>query len=255
MTNRSLRYVIGISTALLTTTAFSLPPVVPGPYFALAVTGSYPMTSTSITTSARPSSPSVPATPSEFNNVGTLKQNGGGGGLLELGYRFPCFRVEGEFLYNYNQNSSLTFPDTQFTSSAYNNVYYLAGATQEYIGLLNFYYDFRPTAASGSNVFPYAGVGIGYSKFTTIVNFSVPQVQGGPVINRPDYLSGVKTSLYSTAPVVQGILGLNLAMDSYMDFFLDLRYLAAASNKTYHTSYQVATVNLGVSFLLTKGLS
>lgn len=255
MIHPASRTLLGMSTALFTTVALSLPPTIPGPYFSLAATGSYPLLSTNITTAARPSNPSVPATSLEFNSQGTLKQTGGGGGLIELGYKFPCFRVEGEFLYNYNQNSSLTFPDSQFTSNAYNNIYYLAGATQEYVGLLNFLYDFRSTAGSGNNLSPYLGVGIGYGKFTTIVNFSVPQVQGGPTITRPAYLSGVKTSLYPTSPLVQGIVGLNLAMDSYMDFFLDFRYLAAASNKTYNASYQLATLNLGVSFLLVKGLS
>ncbi|MCX7115845.1 MAG: hypothetical protein NTW08_08080 [Gammaproteobacteria bacterium] len=257
MTNARLIGVTCIS-LLTSTTAFStLPPAIPGFYTGLTVLGSYPQSTTNILSPARPTNGTNPTL--EFNTTGTLKQGIGGGGQYQLGYRFPCFRIEGEFLYNYNQNSSLTFNDATFNSNKYTGQYYLAGATQQYMGLANFYYDFRPAEATRtSNVFPYAGVGIGYAKFTTITNYSIPQIQGAAPITRPDYLlgntNGVKTSIYTTAPVIQGIVGLDLAMDSYMDFFIDFRYLMTSSITSYGASYQIATGNLGVNFLLGKGL-
>ena len=192
--------------------------------------------------------PAVATTnPLETNNH--YKFGGGGGG--QFGYRARCFRVEGEVLYASNKlsnlSSAVTTGNTTTAFSLQNNtiagIPHAAGHAVNEFALLNIYYDFRNSNASEGAFLPYVGVGIAMAALKCYR------------FEDATTLSGTQEKLLHTGGAVQGIAGLTYEMDSNVSLFLDVRYLASANlqkstSTAPTTKSQLATVNLGLNFML-----
>jgi hypothetical protein len=109
-----------------------------------------------------------------FYEPGQINTAFGGGGGGNIGYRYNCFRFEGELFYNVNSINSTFFPATAFHPEIeFNNNSsidgpeartFLNGQVNEFMGFANFFYDFLPSPDSDTHLYPYLGVGVGYQK-------------------------------------------------------------------------------------------
>jgi hypothetical protein len=221
-----------------------------------------------------------------FGNIyyspGTLSSNFGAGGGMNLGYRYNCFRFEGEFLYNVNTVGKMKYaPGTTVGQLAFsssrrvaNTLFqtYVSGQTDEYMGFANFFYDFLPAHPAENSLYPYVGLGFGYQKIQTTTKYKAqdwvdvttrqPVVYGTPAFAAPPCPDGSTTCLYTptlantgtrlsaTSYVGQGILGVGYEMDSYFNFYLDFRYIATPKLVQYGESLHFYTFNLGMNYLL-----
>jgi opacity protein-like surface antigen len=191
----------------------------------------------------------------------------GGGGGISLGYRIQNFRLEGEFLFNYNGYGELHLGSCTLVSpnvfspegncSAYpyveNNALGFNGSTMGFYGLFNVYYDFL-SSDPNKNYFPYIGLGLGGA---LIKNHALFQT------NKQDESLGVPVVSYtfdssSTALAVQGILGFAANIDDFTTVGLDFRYVSAiqigtGSNHNTDSQYGISTLNLTATFALDRG--
>lgn len=214
-----------------------------------------------------------------------LKNKYGGGGGGSFGYRYNCFRLEGELAYNVNSAQELTYPATKTTAFLVvkNNVQtatslnqpFLAGQTDEIFGFLNFYYDLLPSAKAETSIYPYLGAGLGYQKMQTVTKFKAKDwtvkqtsstqkienviVSGATGYSYPPCPDGTTTCteggisttsryFYANQVVGQAIVGLGIEMDSYFNFFFDGRYIFSRSLPEYSSKLQLYTFNLGIHF-------
>jgi opacity protein-like surface antigen len=189
----------------------------------------------------------------------------GGGGGIALGYRIQNFRIEGEFLFNYNAYGELHVGDCTLVSpnvfspqgncSAYveNNALGFNGSTMGFYGLVNAYYDFISSDPS-KNYFPYIGLGLGGVLLKNEALFET---------NKQSASEGVPVVSYTfnsnnTAIAVQGIAGFAAHLDDFTTLGLDLRYVSAirigsANNHNTDTQYGIGTLNFTATFALDKG--
>lgn len=236
---------------------------------------------TSIDLTGDPASPYGPI----LYQTARLKSQYGGGGGGAFGYRYNCFRLEGELIYNVNAAHELTYPATTTSSfldvknnsktATSMNQPFLAGQTDEIFGFLNFYYDFIPSAKSETSLYPYLGAGLGYQKMQTVTKFKAKDWTVTPTSSSQKIdnviVSGVNGYSYPPCPdgtttcvdggisttsryfhanqvVGQAIVGLGIEMDSYFNFFFDGRYILSRSLPEYNNKLQLYTFNLGVHF-------
>lgn len=164
----------------------------------------------------------------------------GGGGAFDLGFRFECFRVEAEIMYNRNNIKQVQFGSTVISSSDNMGLPYLSGQTTEMAGLANFFYDFY--GEDDVEWVPYVGIGIGYANTRSSLRFFNA---GGT------YIIGTEDVNNSRTGMGQGIVGLSYYLDNVSDVFLDIRYLVKQQNHTLNDMSQrhLYTFNLGFNFV------
>lgn len=101
-------------------------------------------------------------------DTGSLSTGVGGGGGGSIGYRYNCFRFEGELLYNVNSANKMFYPgpallfDNSQNIENQSNRTYLNGQVNEFMGFANLFYDLLPSVTSEYNLYPYIGVGLGF---------------------------------------------------------------------------------------------
>lgn len=207
---------------------------------------------------------------------GNIPHRYGGGGGFNLGYRYNCFRFEGEFLYNVNTFRKISYPNSipgnlvfESSKTVANNLNqtYLTGQSAEYMGFANFYFDLLPSENTDDHFYPYAGVGIGYQRVQVSSRFKAKDWRGitvnqlvvyGPSGQTPPCIDGTNSCVYNygtstgrtltgSSMIGQGILGLGYEMDSYFNFYMDFRYLATPKITNFNQSFQFYTINLGLN--------
>lgn len=182
---------------------------------------------------------------------------GGGGGAM-LGYRYHQFRVEGEFLYNWNGSGSVDIGDCTLQSPIVqtptgicpqdhfqaNNLGFNGSVATMY-GLANVFWDFINYDSDNTSVFPYVGLGIGYARLTSRGNF-IRNYYTLDVTSRG-------SSRTFTSGAAQGILGLGLFMDDFTWAGMDYRYLTTNTLKDYgNKRYAINSLNFTVSLSFDK---
>ncbi|CAM2937580.1 outer membrane beta-barrel protein [Legionella worsleiensis] len=177
---------------------------------------------------------------------------GGGGGMM-LGYRYHQFRVEGEFLYNWNGSGSVDIDDCTLLSPVVQtptgicpqdhfqaNSLGFNGSVATMYGLANIYWDFIDYESNNTGVFPYAGLGIGYARVTSRGNFT-----------RNYYTLDVSSNGSSrsfTSEAAQGIVGVGLFMDDFTWAGMDYRYLTTNTLKDYgNKRYAINSLNFTIT--------
>lgn len=181
----------------------------------------------------------------------------GGGGAM-LGYRYNQFRVEGEFLYNWNGSGEVDIADCTLLSPIVktptgicpqdhfqaNNLGFNGSVAAMY-GMANVYWDFINYESNNSSVFPYVGLGVGYAQVTSRGNF----VRNYYAVN--SYSHGTSSTFSTTA--AQGILGVGLFMDDFTWAGMDYRYLSTNTLKDFGDKrYVINTLNFTVSLSFDK---
>ena len=151
----------------------------------------------------------------DFQSIVNNSRIGGGGGLA-LGYRLRNFRVEGEFLYNYQSAGTLsvgsctlhrpgllTPTGTCPEASLHQDELGFDGSNTALYGMFNAYFDFY-TQDSESSIVPFLGLGIGMARVKHSVNFESPNVTLSCLTNT------CGGSITTSGGAAQGILGLSL---------------------------------------------
>lgn len=238
-----------VSTLLLSTNAFSVNPS-QGFYVGLLGEGS-----------SGPSSYTTVFEEDGYFFEGRVNNSriGGGGGAM-LGYRYNQFRLEAEFLYNWNGSGTVNVGEctlqsptvltpTGFCSNLDNfegNKLGFNGSIATLYGMANLLYDFVDYDTE-SNYFPYVGLGIGHASVESRGNF-VRTVT--PAATPPSH--GQKASYSSGA--AQGIIGLGLFMDDFTWAGVDYRYLTTNTIRGLNNQrYAINTVNVNVNLSFDKG--
>lgn len=212
----------------------------------------------------------------------TVTPNFGIGGGANLGYRYHCFRLEGEFLYNVNTTDSIKYTgagigDLSFGSSKTlannNHQTYVNGQASEYMGLANVFYDLLPQDTDDLRLYPYVGVGIGYQAIQVRTRFMAKdwggstkqmEVWGNPGFVAPPCPVGsscinsydpskvnTHATINTSSLVGQGIVGMGYEMDSFFNFYLDYRYLITPTLTYMNKSFGFSTINLGMNYSFT----
>lgn len=166
-----------------------------------------------------------PFTGLETTGTGKYLLGIGGGG--QLGYRYCKFRFEGEITYNANNVSSFQFgnlslnrPKKQPIATAITQ----KTSTNLTSAFINAYYELY-NEDNEPTVFPYLGLGLGYSYINNKVNIYLP----------PYNFLYYKANGRKNTWLGQLILGVNfMATDEFM-IGLDYRYMST-ENKTFNTN-------------------
>lgn len=137
------------------------------------------------------------------------------------GYRCGRYRIELQAFYNNNPYDTLTLGNTYVIYSPSSSTELrLKGATQTTAGMVNFYLDlyhtFKTKSIDSDRLFPYLGVGAGYSYITNKIEFYSNDGLVGSAIQ--DHLS---------TGIGQAIVGLGYFLDNFTSTNLDFRYIVA----------------------------
>lgn len=187
--------------------------------------------------------------------TGVLKYNQlGGGGGLDLGYKVGSFRIEGEFLFNYNSFSDLNVNGCQFVTpniitpigtcpnDPLVNGLGFEGSTSAMFALVNGYFDLYLSNTESSLV-PYAGIGIGRTRIKNVNNFrnTITQV-------------GMGETRTANASAAQAIIGLGYYLDDYAWIGFDYRYLTTGVIPFFNNErYKLNTLNISASASFSAG--
>lgn len=168
---------------------------------------------------------------------GDLHYSGYGNIGGQIGYRLNQLRLEIEPMVNYNPYQTITVNSQRFVSPKSSTSLRIKGNTTTAAGFLNGYYDFY---SGDSNLVPYLGAGIGYAYIRNQLDFYCNDVE----------IACTKTSLSTTSPIVQGILGLSYFLDDFTWFGLDYRYISTRKmNSLIDGRVQVNTINISFNGL------
>lgn len=244
----------GLFLSLLSTQVMAVNPVT-GWYGGFMVTASY--TPSFELTAANPNAIYIPPIPSlnlpvniPSSEIDYRAAGGGAGG--QLGYRFnPCWRLEGEFLFNVNEYSSISFGN-RLTINRYSdsqpNGLNQNGRTNLYVGMINAYYDFVSSDPE-SYLVPYVGIGLGYAQVENRITFNAFEQEIGPRID-------LSTSGFAG----QIILGFSYFLDDFTTANLDYRFLTTnnLSNEnvlySYDRRFEYQTLNFSMNFAFDKAV-
>ena len=178
-----------------------------------------------------------------FNNpirrtpqVGDLNYAGFGDIGGQLGYRVEQFRIEGQFIYNYNPYNKLTTPTNTFLGRKDSIPYQMKGYTGIGAIMLNGYFDLMSMNAP-SGLYPYLGLGVGYADITNTLSFV--QARGTAVERRLKQRPG-----NYGAPAAQFIVGLGNYLDDFTSVNLEYHYLTAKAHTPFNNRPQVNMLNL-----------
>jgi hypothetical protein len=186
--------------------------------------------------------------------IGTVNNSriGGGGGAM-LGYRYNNFRVEGEFLYNRYSSGSIEAYGCTLYSPVSNTSKGIcppnlgfSGSVAAMYGMANVYWDFINYDNDNGSVFPYVGLGVGYTRVTARGEL----VQDYYFVNTT---TSRGTSSTSTNGAAQGILGVGLFMDDFTWAGMDYRYLSTNTLQDFgNKRYAISTLNFTVNLAFDK---
>lgn len=178
---------------------------------------------------------------------GTVKYSIGGGGGLQLGYRYNHFRFEAQLLGNYNGINTLTLPGLTINKKSQKLAQSIAVSGDAIMGagFLNAYFDVNSNQDIG-DFSPYVGIGVGYTRVSTTVNYW-RDTNGDSIADTKGITALSQTS---SSAAGQAILGISYALDSYTTIALDGRYIAAASsNKNKNSASGNKSDNFGAGML------
>ena len=227
-----------------------------------------------------------PLLPTQVFSVGILG-NGrvshriGGGGDGQVGYRWCKVRFEGELYIGSNPLASFSsnnvaikrhltpFQYTTFSNTTFNNTnatgsfliltppqitrnafLKLSGSSTFGAGFFNAFYELYDEDADPSYI-PYFGLGIGYARVQTKLNFDNFNNLAGYLQARNYLTSTSSISFTRSAPVGQMIIGLSYFFSDYSSFNIDYRYI---TTRTLNYGFgqrdraQVSTVNFGFNY-------
>lgn len=175
----------------------------------------------------------------------TIDYSVGGGGGIQLGYRWKYFRGEAELVGNYNAVNKLTIPGLIINKKSNRIPQTLAIKGDSFLGagFINGYFDLNSNQEVGGWS-PYVGLGIGYARVSTTVTYWV--ATGGSVYADTKLYNAIQET--STHPAGQVIIGISYALDSYTSIALDGRYITTASsnknNNNSNNKYDAGMINI-----------
>ncbi|MDI9817724.1 MULTISPECIES: outer membrane protein [unclassified Legionella] len=188
--------------------------------------------------------------------VGKIDYSFGGGGALQLGYRYCGFRFEGELLLNYNPYNEILIGGIPFKKKQYILnpsgpapilfPFSMSGHSQLGAGIFNVYYDFYNLQSDDITWIPYAGLGIGYAsvrnQFTINYNFI------NPTTGLNNFTSVFRLRSNTSSPIGQAILGVSYVLDDTFSVGLDYRYMSTKELSNFNERLTMHTVNLNFNY-------
>ena len=188
----------------------------------------------SIVNSAPLITPFFPSFRTRFTNQ--IGFNGAG----YAGYRWcENYRLEGEIYANFNNLERIQLPGIGPIRRHLSPLgFRINGNTIMVAGLFNGYYDFY-IPGSDSSLVPYAGIGIGYAYLRT--KFELYRFR--------HLILGSQLDRLTSAPIGQGILGVNYFFDESAAAGVDLRYLTTNTIKHLNNGrISVISFNFNLNF-------
>lgn len=225
---------IGLAAGLVLASSASMA-VIPasGWYAGLMVGGSYaPSTNFNIPDPFVAYFPAYASIPAKLSY--NILANGG----LQVGFRCENFRVEGEL--NFNSNSYDRLRIGYYTIGSSHNVQglNLSGHTSLYSGFINGFYDFFNEENTDTTWVPYLGLGVGYARVQSTVDFFYQNTQ----------LNFLTFKSNNNAPIGQAIAGLSYFLNDEWSMSGDVRYMSTRNIRQLDSRFSLVTLNFLVNY-------
>ena len=152
----------------------------------------------------------------------------------QLGYRYDKFRSEAQLIYDQSKFNHVQIDNLSISSHTNFNGPSLSGNTNFFAAMFNTFYEFYQEDVEVKLV-PYVGLGVGYATVRNSVSLLYNQQQ---IFGRSDNAS---------APMGQGIIGINYFFSDSRSLALDYRYTTTPKHQRLNSSVAIEAINLVVN--------